>query len=35
MIKLALITIAHSFHHKALLTIFDNLFKYPDSRSIT
>ena len=28
MIKLTLITIAHSFHHKTLPKIFDNLFKY-------
>ena len=28
MIKLTLITIAHSFHHKTLLEMFDNLFKY-------
>ena len=28
MIKLALITIAHSFHHKASPKIFDILFKY-------
>jgi len=28
MIKLTLITIAHSFHHKTLLKSFDNLFKY-------
>ena len=27
-IKLTLITIAHSFHHKTLPKIFDNLFKY-------
>jgi len=27
MIKLTLITIAHSFHHKTLPKIFDNLFK--------
>ena len=28
MIKLTLIAIAHSFHHKTLPKIFDNLFKY-------
>jgi len=28
MIKLTLITIAHSFHHKTSPKIFDNLFKY-------
>ena len=28
MIKLTLITIDHSFHHKTLPKIFDNLFKY-------
>jgi len=28
MIKLALSTTAHSFHHKTLPKIFDNLFKY-------
>ena len=28
MIQLILITIAHSFHHKNLPKIFDNLFKY-------
>jgi len=28
MIKLTLSTIAHSFHHKTLSKIFDNLFKY-------
>jgi len=28
MIKLTLNTIAHSFHHKTLPKIFDNLFKY-------
>ena len=28
MIKLELITIGHSFHHKTLPKSFDNLFKY-------
>jgi len=28
MIKLTLITISHSFHHKTLPKMFDNLFKY-------
>jgi len=28
MIKLTLITIAHSFHHKTLPKFFDNLYKY-------
>ena len=28
MVKITLITIAHSFHHKTMPKIFDNLFKY-------
>jgi len=31
MIKLTLITIAHSFHHKTLPKFFDNLYKYPET----
>jgi len=35
MIRLTLITIAHSFHHKTLPKIFDNVFTYLKHRIVT